>query len=74
MGEIVHLQGQEIRWEKSFIFSDILAKTAGHMGRGVSYLSPTLLDQDLRWFMVFNRHTDKYTVLRTRIKIISCSS
>jgi hypothetical protein len=69
MGEIVHLQGQEIRWEKSFIFSDILAKTAGHMGRGVSYLSPTLLDQDLRWFMVFNTTFNNISFISRRFKI-----
>ena len=69
MGEIVHLQGQEIRWEKSFIFRDILAKTAGHMGRGVSYLSPTLLDQDLRWFMVFNTTFNNISVISRRFKI-----
>ena len=69
MGEIVHLQGQEIRWEKLFIFSDILAKTAGHMGRGVSYLSPTLLDQDLRWFMVFNTTFNNISFISRRFKI-----
>jgi hypothetical protein len=59
----------EIRWEKSFIFSDILAKTAGHMGRGVSYLSPTLLDQDLRWFMVFNTTFNNISFISRQFKI-----